>query len=72
MTAGFGWKVFGPEHSANPPALTVAVEIPGINGPVTVEGIFDTGADGVELHEDLRGPLGIEHSNCVPTSQTGP
>lgn len=66
----FKWRVFGPAHWTNIPAPTVTVEIPGANGPVKVEGMFDTGADWTELQVALIDALGIAPVLCAP-SQVG-
>ncbi len=67
----FAWKTFGPIGVGNLAAPTVTIEIPGPNGPVAIDGMFDTGADWTELHTSFIDILGIPMNKCAPTKAHG-
>lgn len=67
----FKWKVFGPQHWSNVAAPSIKVDMPGVDGVVNVEGMFDTGADWTELQTGLMDTLGIAPAQCAASLVDG-
>jgi hypothetical protein len=67
----FPWRKFGKNYWNNPVASSLTVEFAGPEGAVSVEGIFDSGADSTELAQDLIQTLGIDLAKCAAMKAHG-
>jgi hypothetical protein len=67
----FQWRKFGGDHWNNPLAPAAEVEFVGLDGPIIVPGLFDTGADSTELPTVYRQQLGIGLDKCAAMKAHG-